>query len=480
MPAATDTISADLSDLDATTSLYRAAIGSVGTDYYLPVFARFEASDRSGPSWNWAAAFLTLNWMAFRQLWPAAMVYAGVVTGVPLLVFGLGRLLLKWPPEVELGVLLTLLVALITVPGVYGNALFHAHCRKRMASALEANSTLPEACAMLERRASSRKRLVGLALGNAAIAAAALFAYAQATGYNPLATSSPGARQVAVGRTIELPTDVPAGLAPPAIKPPDAAETTPATPAPSAVPQAPPSSGNSSAPPRASSGLEATNTLASNRANPITDASATPSSAPATPAKAESQAAKPTSATDSPPPSATKSAETESKKPAPPKPLSSPPNKPSKEVLSSPAILASEAAQQAAAAAKELKRTNAPNQKKAASGEAVPSASKPTNAKSQPNKGAATNSPSAEPHFYINVGLFADENNALNAHVKLSDAGLPAFKQTLNTSKGKRTRVRVGPYDTEAQAEISANRIKSLGLEALVFESPNLIDATSN
>jgi cell division septation protein DedD len=78
------------------------------------------------------------------------------------------------------------------------------------------------------------------------------------------------------------------------------------------------------------------------------------------------------------------------------------------------------------------------------------------------------------------VGLFADDNNARNAYVKLMDAGLPAFKQAFNTSKGKRTRVRVGPFETEAQAEINANRIQTLGLEAQVFESASVIDTSGN
>jgi len=44
-------------------------IGPVNTDYCLPLFTRFEATDQPGSSWNWAANLYTLNCMAFRHLW---------------------------------------------------------------------------------------------------------------------------------------------------------------------------------------------------------------------------------------------------------------------------------------------------------------------------------------------------------------------------------------------------------------------------
>ena len=61
-PAAASTASATgvpRPDEDVTTTLYRAAIGPVNPDFYLPIFARFEAADRAGLSWNTAAGLLT-------------------------------------------------------------------------------------------------------------------------------------------------------------------------------------------------------------------------------------------------------------------------------------------------------------------------------------------------------------------------------------------------------------------------------------
>jgi cell division septation protein DedD len=118
-----------------------------------------------------------------------------------------------------------------------------------------------------------------------------------------------------------------------------------------------------------------------------------------------------------------------------------------------------------------------------ASSPAITAPTKPTDAKTKDAKAApskakpapekTTASPKAaaqqQARFYVNVGLFADSNNALNAYVKLTDAGLPALKQEFNTSKGKRTRVRVGPYDTEAQTQTAIEKVRALGLEAIIL-----------
>jgi DedD protein len=72
--------------------------------------------------------------------------------------------------------------------------------------------------------------------------------------------------------------------------------------------------------------------------------------------------------------------------------------------------------------------------------------------------------------FLINVGLFADANNARNAYVKLQDAGLPALSQEVTSSKGPRTRVRVGPFESQPEADRAAEHIRALKLDAAVFK----------
>lgn len=74
------------------------------------------------------------------------------------------------------------------------------------------------------------------------------------------------------------------------------------------------------------------------------------------------------------------------------------------------------------------------------------------------------------PGYYINVGLFAEEANARKAQARLLNEGLPAFRQTLETAKGKRIRVRVGPYGNAKEAGAVATRIRGMQLEAVVFK----------
>ncbi len=161
----------------AITSLYRAALGPVNTERYMPVFARLDAVGRTLTSWHWSACFFTLGWMVFRRLWGAALVYVAAAEGVALLVFGVGRPLLQWPQAVEWGVVGAFAVVGSVIPGLYAHAILHADIRKRVTSALAASANIPQACDLLASQAVSRKRLHGVIGGHALIVAAALLAY---------------------------------------------------------------------------------------------------------------------------------------------------------------------------------------------------------------------------------------------------------------------------------------------------------------
>jgi cell division septation protein DedD len=346
MPASTAT-TLDRSEERATTALYRAAIGPVNADYYLPIVTRFEAANRPGLSWNWAASLYTLNWMAFRGLWRAALVYAATMGGVAILVF-------QFWDAVEVSVLLVLAVLSLVLPGVIGNALFHAESRKKMAHALSVSSTLAQACARLNRQAGSRRRFIWLALLNVALAGAAAGGYLAFSGAGtlPLAAKKTGEERKLAGVLV---TD----LAP---QPAPAASAIPAPAAPAA----------------SSPGLTAPPALASSA--PVTvPRPVSPASAPAAPVLPET----------------------------------------------------------------------------------MPTASTPK---------ASTTVPVATQHFYINVGLFAKDTNARKAHAKLLAAGLAAFTQELNTRKGKRIRVRVGPFDRQSEADAAVEKIHALELDAVVFQ----------
>lgn len=98
-----------------------------------------------------------------------------------------------------------------------------------------------------------------------------------------------------------------------------------------------------------------------------------------------------------------------------------------------------------------------------AAASAKPAASKPLTAVSD----AAATDP-----VFINVGLFADADNARRAYVKLVLAGLPAERRVLmpapGSGKGKLTRVRAGPFASRAQALAAVPNIKELELDAVI------------
>ncbi len=162
---------------NAMTALYRVALGPVNAEHYLPVFARFDNAGRTTTTWNWPASLFTLSWLVFRQLWGAALVYVAAAEGLALLVFGLGRQFLHWPQQVEWGILAAIVLASCVLPGLFANAVLHTEIRKRIARALSASRTVPEACALLERQASSRQRLSGVIIAHVVVVATAILAY---------------------------------------------------------------------------------------------------------------------------------------------------------------------------------------------------------------------------------------------------------------------------------------------------------------
>lgn len=424
---------------NAMTALSRLALGPVNTDYYLAVFERFDSTGRTTTTWNWAACLATLNWMVFRQLWGAALVYVAAAEGLALIVFGIGRSFLNWPPGVELGVLGAFAVLAFAVPGLYGNAILYADIRKRIARALAASRTVPEACALLEKQASSRKRLQVVVLANVVLGVAALIAYlvwspsdtkplalepavtvAQATAAATAAsTTTPAASAQATSTAAPMPTVAP--------EPTPVAESRPA---PASAPEPAAPSAKASAAPKASAPAAPPATVAPPPAEPAP--SARPASAPASKAAASA----PAPAKTATPAASTRASATTS---------------PTASAASTPAPRREAAASRASAATKPKASASAP---------AAAAADKPL-----PTVGTAAG-------YYINVGLFAEEANARKTQARLLNEGLPAFRQELDGAKGRRIRVRVGPYDTRAQADAAAESIRAMALEAVVFKQP--------
>ena len=66
----------------------------------------------------------------------------------------------------------------------------------------------------------------------------------------------------------------------------------------------------------------------------------------------------------------------------------------------------------------------------------------------------------------VQVGAYADAAKAREVRQKLEKAGFKTYTQLLDTKEGSRTRVRVGPFASRAEAEKAAAKIKSLDLPA--------------
>lgn len=116
-------------------------------------------------------------------------------------------------------------------------------------------------------------------------------------------------------------------------------------------------------------------------------------------------------------------------------------------------------------AAAEPAKTEGKKPSKAAKGKPAAPAAATAEASSAPGADAAA------PGFHINVGLFAVPTNAHNAYQKLVGAGFAAYTQEITSkTKGKLTRVRVGPFASRAEADAAADKIHGLQLEAVVFQ----------
>jgi DedD protein len=71
--------------------------------------------------------------------------------------------------------------------------------------------------------------------------------------------------------------------------------------------------------------------------------------------------------------------------------------------------------------------------------------------------------------FVVQAGAFADAAAAKDARAKLERAGMKTYTHVAETKDGKRTRVRVGPVASLAEADKLAERIKKLDLPAQVL-----------
>jgi DedD protein len=157
-------------------------------------------------------------------------------------------------------------------------------------------------------------------------------------------------------------------------------------------------------------------------------------------------------------------------------------NKPGREGLSEPAAersspdRSSEAAQRAAVvtATREAGGKPAPErsaqQAHRAPTEAEGRVSARTAEAGKEGKDAPKKPDAGQGRYIVQVGAFADAASARDARLRVEKLGLKTYTQVVQPKEGKRIRVRVGPFESKAQADKTVERIKKLDLSASVLE----------
>ena len=75
----------------------------------------------------------------------------------------------------------------------------------------------------------------------------------------------------------------------------------------------------------------------------------------------------------------------------------------------------------------------------------------------------------ADGRIVVQVGAFADPTKAREVRLKVERAGLKTYTHVAETKDGRRTRVRVGPFATRAEAEKAAEKIRKLDLPVTIL-----------
>lgn len=103
------------------------------------------------------------------------------------------------------------------------------------------------------------------------------------------------------------------------------------------------------------------------------------------------------------------------------------------------------------------KREEAARARALLEGRGTPSADKPAAADAKAGR------------FIVQVGAFADDSAVREARHKAERAGVKTYTQTVETSAGKRTRVRAGPFSSREDADKAAGALKKAGLGGSVL-----------
>lgn len=77
--------------------------------------------------------------------------------------------------------------------------------------------------------------------------------------------------------------------------------------------------------------------------------------------------------------------------------------------------------------------------------------------------------PTSNERFVVQFGAFADPQSAREARQRLERLGIKTYAQEVDTSAGKRTRVRMGPYTSRSEADKALAALRKAGLDGKVL-----------
>lgn len=465
-------------------SLYRQALGPVGVERNIRVFSVFEATGRTRPGWNWAAAFFTLHWMVFYRLWRPAAFYTVLATlliglflaadaaAMPTLVSLLGWLL------VIFGVVGTV------VPGLYGDALLYAQTELRVHNAIADSKTLVQANTLLARRAGNTRKIGWQALAHLVLLAVGSVAM--------IVDGMPDAPPLVSSKEPEATMATPIAAQPLPVAPIlPLNHTAPAPVAPVPSPVRPPAPGLSI--PIGDSIIAATPTAIAPTVapKPITEA-------PETTAVVEPQ-----QKIISQPPAPPKRPETqeEPEEPEEPEELKEPlPRRRSKIAVNPPTmhleppqhqakVYSSRDASQPVVqlpiirpAAVRVPHYDAPPASAPAPGKtpskvAVQAPTQPLAEIPPPNRSkykvererSDEQSDKSTVRFFIHAGTFSVASNAEKVRARIEQVGFPVILQSLADGNKAYLRVRVGPFGSRAEVDSAAAKLRLMGLDAMIY-----------
>jgi cell division septation protein DedD len=507
--------------------LYRAAIGLRSQDYYLNHFLKFDADGKTSATWNWAAYWATLNWLIYRRLYGPAMAYGSVLAAGALAIFGVGKLAFNYSDGTGLLLFFLFMSLAFVMPGIYANAVFYKHCNDRISQVLQETPDVPSACEVLQAQASDGKRAFKMGLANLAVLSlcAGLTAFMlQSPGAGSQIAQGTQSAQSARSKPAAGPMTL--GMLPVTNTAPNATANTPSTQSAAAPGASPPSAlpapGSKPLPlsqnPFPTPALALTNADTASRADTAVRAEAAKSetltkadaAAKASPQSLPENAASPPARSTKPMPETlpepvparmTSPAKIEAlamqalqPATAQEKPASSvAQDKPARDMVLAQAKVAEPAAPTTPAkpdkplvaegkAAKVVEPALA--KPKASSDAALPAsaseaaaartAQEKTGAKAETKPAAATKLAVADGGkpkrvWFVQAGAFAQAGNAQNVSSRLDEAGFKSIIEPLSTATAQLTRVRVGPYETKADAEKAVQQIKALDLPAVLF-----------